>query len=77
VKIFASYSSNKGLIYRIYTKVKKLNPQRINISIKKCAHELNREFSKEEVQVDNKYMRKYSTSLAIKDIQLNVHTQLC
>jgi hypothetical protein len=41
-KIFASYSSNKGLISRIYREFKKLNPQRINIPMKKWAHELNR-----------------------------------
>jgi hypothetical protein len=50
-KIFASYSSNKGLISRIYREVKKLSPQRINTLVKKWAHELNKEFSKEEVQM--------------------------
>jgi hypothetical protein len=49
-KIFASYSSNKGLILTIYRELKKLNPQRINTSMKKWAYELNKEFSKEEVQ---------------------------
>jgi hypothetical protein len=49
--IFVSFSSDKGLISRIYRDLKKLNPQRINIPMKKWAHELNREFSKEEVQV--------------------------
>jgi hypothetical protein len=34
-KSFASCSSNKGLIYRIYRELKKLNPQRINIPVKK------------------------------------------
>jgi hypothetical protein len=34
-KIFASYSSNKGLIPRIYRELKKLSPQRINIPMKK------------------------------------------
>jgi hypothetical protein len=29
-KIFASYSSDKGLILRIYRELKRLNPQRIN-----------------------------------------------
>jgi hypothetical protein len=34
--------------------------------MKKWTHELNREFSKEEVQMANKFMNKYSTSLAKK-----------
>jgi hypothetical protein len=50
----ASYSSDKGLISRIYRKLKKLSPQRVNTPMKKWAHELNREFSKEEVQMASK-----------------------
>jgi hypothetical protein len=38
--------------------------------VKKWAHELNRKFSKEEVQMASKYLKKYSTSLAIKEIQI-------
>jgi uncharacterized protein YbcI len=38
--------------------------------MKKWAHELNKEFSKEEVQMASKYMKKYSTSLAVKDMQI-------
>jgi hypothetical protein len=34
-KIFAKYSSNKGLISRIYRELKKLSPQRINTPMKK------------------------------------------
>jgi hypothetical protein len=50
-KIFDSYSSDKELISIIYRELKKLSPLRINIPVKKWAHELNRKFSKEEVQM--------------------------
>jgi hypothetical protein len=39
-------------------KRKKPNPQRINTLMKKWAHKLNRYFSKEEVQMASKYMKK-------------------
>jgi hypothetical protein len=47
-KIFVSYTSDKGLITRIYSELKKLNSPKINEPIKKGATELNRIFSKEE-----------------------------
>jgi hypothetical protein len=50
-KIFASYISDKGLITRMYRELKKLKPQNINDPIKKRVTELNRTFSKEEVQM--------------------------
>jgi hypothetical protein len=49
---------------------KKLNPKRIKIPMKNWAHELNREFSKEEVQMAHKYIKKCSTSLVIKEMQI-------
>jgi hypothetical protein len=68
-KIFASYSSDRALTSSIDRELKQLSPQRINIPMKKWAHEFNREFSKEEVQITRKYM-KCSTSLVIKEMQI-------
>jgi hypothetical protein len=45
-KIFASYSSDKGLITRIYRKLKKLNFQKFNDPMKKWAKELKRAFQR-------------------------------
>jgi hypothetical protein len=61
VKIFASYSSDKGLLSRIKRDLKNSPPQRINTPVKKWAHEFNREFSKEVVQMARKYRKKISS----------------
>jgi hypothetical protein len=45
-KIFVSYTSDKGLITRIYRELKKLNSPKIKEPIKKWATELNRTVSK-------------------------------
>jgi hypothetical protein len=53
-KIFAHYTSDKGLITRIHMELKKLNSPKINDPMKKWAIELNRTFSKEDVQMAKK-----------------------
>jgi hypothetical protein len=41
-KIFTKYSTDKGLITRIYKELKKLNIERTNNPINECSNELNR-----------------------------------
>jgi hypothetical protein len=64
-KIFASYKSDKGLITRIYSKLKKLNSSKINEPIKKWATELTElisSFSKEEIQMATNHEKMLTIS---------------
>ena len=65
-KIFTIPALDKGLIYKIYKEIKKLDFKMLINPIKKWVIELNKEFSAEKVQMAKKYLRKCSTSLAIR-----------
>jgi hypothetical protein len=74
--IFASYTSDKGLIFRIYKDLKKLNSLKINEPIKKWATELDRNFSKEEFQTAKKHMKKMLTIPSHKGNANQNHTNI-